>query len=75
MEGDAGALLEHELATVQLGLAHEHPQQRRLAGAVRPGERDPVAALELEGDPVEQGLAGDLLAQVGGDEDGHEALG
>src|SRR5207248_395833 len=46
-------------------------EQRRLAGAVRAGQREPVAALELERDPVEQRVAGQLLAEVGGDQDCH----
>ena len=36
VERDARALLERELTAVVLGLAGEDPQQRRLAGAVRP---------------------------------------
>jgi hypothetical protein len=36
VERDARVLLEGELAAVALGLAGEDPQQRRLAGAVRP---------------------------------------
>ena len=68
---DARALRERELAAVDLGLAGEHAQQRRLAGAVRPGERDAVAALDLEGHAVEEEVAGELLAEVGCDDDGH----
>ena len=56
---------------MQLGLAREHPEQRRLAGAVRAGERDAVAALDAERDAVEEDRAGELLAQVGGDDDCH----
>ena len=36
-----------------------------------PDEREPVAALDLERDAVEERLAGELLAQVGCDHDGH----
>src|SRR5262249_6921357 len=53
------------------GLAVQEPEQRRLAGAVRAGERDAVAALDLERDGVEERLAGELLAQVGCRDDGH----
>src|SRR5258708_18767186 len=42
MERDARPLLERELAAVFFGLPRQDPEQRRLAGAVRPGERDPV---------------------------------
>src|SRR5262249_45589246 len=57
---DARTLLPGELAALQLGLAGERAQQRRLARAVRSGQREPVAALELERDAVEQRLAGQL---------------
>jgi hypothetical protein len=59
---DARALLEGELTAVQLRLAGEHPKQRRFAGAVRSGQRDAVAALDLEGDAVEQDVSRELLA-------------
>ena len=48
VQRDARPLLERELAAVLLRLAGEDPQQRRLAGAVRPGERDAVAPLDRE---------------------------
>ena len=57
VQRDPRPLLERELAAVLLGLAGEDPEQRRLAGAVRPGERDPVAALDLERDAVEEQVA------------------
>ncbi len=72
VEGDARALLEHELAAVQLGLAGEAAQERRLARAVGPGEGYAVAALDLERHAVEQRRACDLLPQVGGDDDCHD---
>ena len=71
MQRDARPLGERELAAVLLGLAGEDPQQRRLAGAVRPGERDAVAALDGERDAVEEDGARELLAEVGGDDDCH----
>src|SRR5262249_58329854 len=52
-------------------LAGEDAQQGGLAGAVRPGQREALAALDLERDAVEEQGAGQLLAQVGGDHDGH----
>ena len=42
VERDARALRERELAAVDLGLAGEHAQERRLAGAVRPGRARPA---------------------------------
>ena len=73
VERDPGALLEGELAAVLLGLAGEDPEQRRLPGAVRPGERDAVAPLDAERDAVEKERSGELLPEVGGDHDGHDA--
>jgi len=58
---------------VLLGLAGEDPQQRRLPGAVRAGERDAVAPLDAEGDPVEEQVPGDLLAKVRCDGDCHDS--
>ena len=46
----------------------ERAQQRRLPGAVRPGERQPVAPLDLERDAVEEDVAGKLLAERGGNQ-------
>src|SRR5207244_11413387 len=48
VERDARSLRERELAAVLLGLAGEDPQERRLAGAVRPGERNPLAPVDGE---------------------------
>ena len=73
VQGDARPLLERELAAVLLRLAGEDPEQRRLAGPVRPGERDPVAPLDAERDAVEEQVPGQLLAQVGCDHDCHAA--
>src|SRR5205807_6434637 len=49
VESDAGPLLERELAALELGLADEDADQRRLAGPVRPGKPDADAAPHLEG--------------------------
>ena len=73
VQRDPRALRERDLAALQLGLARERAQERRLAGAVRAGEREPVAALDLERDAVEERVAGELLAQVRGDQDGHRS--
>ena len=53
-----------------LGLAREHPQQRRLARTVRARERDPPTRSSLNDTPSKSG-AGDLLAQVRCDQDCH----
>ncbi len=73
VQRDLGALGQHQLAEIDRGLAGEHPQQRRLAGAVAARQRHPVAALELERDAPQQRLARDVLAQVGCDDDGHRS--
>jgi hypothetical protein len=65
VQGDAGALLPGELTALQPDLACDRPEQSCLSGSVRPGQGEPVAALELEGDAVEQGGSGDLLTEVG----------
>ena len=71
MQRDARALLPGELAALERDLAGERAQERRLPGAVRAGEREPVAALDLEGDAVEEDVAGELLAERGCDQDRH----
>ena len=71
VQRDARPLLERELAAVQLGLAREEPEQGRLAGPVRAGERDAVAALDLEGDAVEEDVSAELLLEVGCDDHCH----
>src|SRR5581483_8223178 len=63
VQGDPRALLEGELAALQRGFTGDRPEQGRLAGAVRPGQCQAVAALELERDAVEERLAGELLPQ------------
>jgi hypothetical protein len=71
VQRDTDALVEDELAALQLRLPDERAEQRRLAGAVGAGEGEPVAALELERDPVEERVAGELLAEVRCDQHGH----
>jgi hypothetical protein len=71
VERDLRALGEYQLADVDRRLARQHPEQRRLAGAVASGQRHPVAALELERDTAQERLAGDVLADVGCDHDCH----
>ena len=62
VQRDARALRERELAAVHLRLTGEHAEQRRLAGAVRPGEGESVAALDLERHAVEERRAAQLFA-------------
>ena len=64
-------LANDELAAVDRGLPRQHPQQRRLARAVAPGQRHPLPALEPEGDAAEERLPHHVLGEVGGDDDGH----
>ena len=74
VQRDLAALLEGQVAAVDRRLAGEHPQQRRLAGAVAPGDRQPLTALELEGHAPQQRVAGHVLAEVGCDENGHGSM-
>ena len=73
VQRDARPLLERELAAVELGLSRQKPEQGRLAGPVRAGERDAVAALDLEGDAVEQDVSAELLLEVGCDDHCHRS--
>ena len=61
-----GQLPRHRhVAFVGLLLADDHPEEGRLAGAVRPDEADLLAGIELEGGVDEEDLAAVLLAEVG----------
>src|SRR5207245_386534 len=71
MERDARPLLKSQFAALDAGLAGERPEQRRLAGAVRSGQSDAVAPLDLERHAVEERVAGELLPEVRCDQDGH----
>ena len=55
VERDARPLRERELAALERGLAGDRAQERRLAGAVRPGEREPVLAPDRERDASKSG--------------------
>ena len=59
----AVATLDLDPAGARSLQAEDHPEQRRLAGTVRPDETDELAGVELEGDPVEH------LAAAQGDVD------
>ena len=71
VQRDARVLRERKLATLKRRLADEGPEERRLARAVRPRERKPVAPAQPERDPVEEGISRELLAETGRDQDGH----
>ena len=64
VQRELDVLGERELAAVDPALAGQHPQQRRLARAVAPGQGQPVAPLELERDAAQQGLARHVLGEV-----------
>jgi len=74
MQGDRGAPLDRQLAAVDRRLAGEHPEQRGLARAVAPRQREPVAPLELERDPAQQRRARDVLGQIRCDGNGHPTM-
>ena len=71
VQRDARAFGEHELAALHRQLAREHPEQRRLAGPVGAGEREPVSAFDLERDAVEERVSRELLAELICDHDCH----
>ena len=75
VQRDARVLREGELAARQRRLPDDRAQERRLAGPVRPGERESVAAAQPERDPVEEGVARELLAEARCGEHGHRGKG
>ncbi len=64
VQRDPRALLEHQLAAVDRRLPGEHPQQRRLPGAVAAGDRHAIAALELERDAAQERFADHVLGEI-----------
>src|SRR5947209_12188400 len=64
--GRAHRLAHPEDAAVGLLLAADHPEQRRLAGAVRPDDPDDPAARQLEREVVDQDAIAVPLPQVVG---------
>ena len=54
VQRDPRPFLQGDAAGVRRPLPGEDPEQGRLAGAVAPGERHPLARLELEGDVGEE---------------------
>ena len=71
VQGHPRAFLQGDAARVGRPLAGEDAQQRRLADAVAPGERHPLARLELEGDVGEEQLAAGVEVDRGRCGDGH----
>jgi hypothetical protein len=71
VESHTRALGERELTPVPGCLAGQHPQERRLAGAVRAEQGETVTTGDRERDVAEQSVAGELLAQVRCDHDRH----
>ena len=61
---DRDAAIDRDLALVGLLLAGDHPEQRRLAGAVRADKADLLALLERRGSFDEEDLMADLLGDV-----------
>ena len=62
-DGQAGRL--DDLARVGLVEAGQHPQEGRLAGAVRAAEADPVALADLPGHVLEQDAVAEGLVELG----------
>jgi hypothetical protein len=61
-EGDARRLADRACPGIGLLDPGDDPEQRRLAGAVRTDEADPVAAADTERDPGEERSGAELLA-------------
>ena len=61
---DGDAAIDRDLALVGLLLAGDHPEQRRLAGAVRADQADLLALLERRGGFDEENLPAVLLADI-----------
>ena len=60
-----------DLAGIGFVAAGGQPHQRRLAGAVRSDEADPIADRDRRGDRVEDDERPDLAMDVGQPEDRH----
>ena len=57
-------------AAVRLLAAHQHLDQRGLAGAVATDEGDPAARSEAEGDVLEEGAGPERAGKAGGGQHG-----
>src|SRR5262249_56591055 len=67
------AVPEPHRPTLRLALLQDRLEQRRLARAVRPDERDVLATLDREGRAVEQDAVADRNPQIFGLQDGAPA--
>ena len=67
------ASLDHDAARARLEQPEQDPDQRRLAGAVRPEHREQLALLELEVEPFEQRAVAEPERQVVDCDDAHLA--
>ncbi len=74
VERDPGSLREGELSALQRRLADNRPQERRLPRPVGTGQGRAIAPADGERDPVEERVAGELLAELGCDQDRHGGL-
>src|SRR5258708_12822855 len=62
--GELHGLADAERALVRRLLAHDHAEQGRLAGAVRPDDADDAAARKLEAEVVDQDAVAVALGDV-----------
>ena len=62
VERDARSLPKRELPALERGLAGDRAQERRLAGAVRSCQREPVSAADGERHALEERVSCELLA-------------
>ncbi len=68
---DTSARPDPDLAVVRRGLPADHAQQGGLALPVAAGEADPLAPVELEIDPVEEGTMAVGQGNLAQAEEGH----
>ena len=66
--GELDGVAEHELAAVGGLLAGDHPEERRLAGAVGADHADDAGARQVEGEILDQQALAEALRQIGGGE-------
>ena len=72
-EAEGQVALAMDLAEVRLVATGGQPEQRRLAGAVRPDQPDPVAERDRGVDGVEDDEGADLAGHAGQAQDAHRA--
>src|SRR5262249_9335377 len=69
-EGEARVLPDDDVAGVGRDLAEDGADERRLAGAVRPDDADPIAGLPEEAEVAEERLSAERFAEAAELEDG-----